>query len=95
MFYNYKQYFTIVLQAVMPAVNLFSLQWEYMGEERWGYFPELCNVRMEKHKLNIPAEEFLPNSDMKMPFVFTGDESYSLLKILLKHYAHKHVDEEK
>jgi hypothetical protein len=50
---------------------------------------------MEKHKLNIPAEEFLPNSDMKMPFVFTGDESYSLLKILLKHYAHKHVDEEK
>jgi hypothetical protein len=50
---------------------------------------------MEKHKLNIPTEEFLPNSDMKMSFVFTGDEAYPLLKILLKHYAHKHVDEEK
>lgn len=96
MFFNYKQYFSISLQAVSDANCKFICieTGAYGKQSDGGTFRNSQLFRlMEQKKLNIPDEKFLPNSNIKAPFVFIGDEAYPLLKNLMKPYARNNLTE--
>lgn len=47
---------------------------------------------LESNILNIPEDAALPVTNTVMPYVFVGDEAYTLLDHLLKPYARKNLD---
>lgn len=97
MFFNYKSYFSIVLQAVSDANCRFTCieVGAYGKQSDGGTFrnSQLYKL-MEKKKLNIPDESLLPQSDIKAPFVFIGDEAYPLLKNLMKPFPRNHLTDD-
>lgn len=97
MFFNYKHYFSIVLQAVSDANCrfIFIEVGAYGKQSDGGTFRNSQLYRlMEKKKLNIPDETLLPQSGIEAPFVFIGDEAYPLLKNLMKPYARNNLTDE-
>lgn len=99
MFFNYKKYFSVVLQAVVDA------NYQFIAIDVGGYgkqsdggtfqasdFYKFLNSR----NIEIPEPECLPGTDVKAPYVFLGDEAYPLLPYLLKPYSGKNLpfDEE-
>lgn len=97
MFYNYKQFFSIVLQAVSDANCRFKCieVGAYGKQSDGGTFRDSKLYKlMQRNKLNIPAEEFLPDTNIKAPFVFIGDEAYPLLTHLMKPYSRHNLNEE-
>lgn len=98
MYYNYKNYFSIVLQAVVDAHYKFIIidVGGYGKQSDGGTFraSELYKL-MERQELNIPDDTTLPSTSIVMPFVFIADEAYPLLKHVLKPYSSKELDLEK
>lgn len=97
MFYNYKQYFSIVLQAVSDAncKFIFTEIGAYGKQSDGGTFRSSQMYKlMVRQRLNVPDEECLPESPTKAPFVFIGDEAYPLLKNLMKPYARNNLNEQ-
>lgn len=96
MFFNYKHFFSIVLQAVTDAnCNFTFIEVGSYGKQSDGgifRYSALYDA-MEKGTLNIPEDNFLPSSDIKAPFVFIGDEAYPLMKHLMKPYARRNLDQ--
>lgn len=98
MFYNYKQYFSIVLQGVTDANYKFiAIDVGAYGKQSDGgtFRHSALGKLMQENKLDIPHDEYLPNTDSKLPYVFIADEAYPLTKHLLKPYSRKTLDEEK
>lgn len=95
MFFNYKQHFSISLQAVSDANCKFICIETMDGKQSDGgtFRNSQLFKLMEKKKLNIPDDKFLPNSNIKAPFVLIGDEAYPLLKNLMKPYARNNLNE--
>lgn len=86
MFYNYKNYFSIVLQAVADANYKFITTdvGGYGKQSDGGTFRSSSLFRlMESGGLHIPPDSTLPSTDVVVPYVFIGDEAYPLLKHLL------------
>ncbi|CAH1997197.1 unnamed protein product [Acanthoscelides obtectus] len=97
-YYNYKQYFSIVLQAVADAnCRFIFIDTGAFGKQSdGGIFRESALYQhLVTGKLNIPADRNLPNSDTKLPYVLLGDEAYPLLNHLLKPYPRKNLDAQK
>ena len=90
MYYNYKSYFSIVLQAVADAHYKFTTVdvGGYGKQSDGGTFKasELYKVLKEKI-IEIPEPTFLPNTGVKAPYVFVGDEAYPLLPFPLRPYS--------
>lgn len=89
MFYNYKQFFSIALQAVADA------KYRFVAVEVGGYGKQsdggtfrnsLLFQLMESGRLNIPSDDVLPGTSIVAPFVFIADDAYPLLRHLLKPY---------
>lgn len=98
MFYNYKSFFSIVLQAVSDANCRFTFieVGAYGKQSDGGTFRNSAMYdSMEKGVLNIPDNDFLPDSDIKAPFVFIGDEAYPLLRNVMKPFARRGLDPSK
>lgn len=77
MYYCYKNFFSIGLLAVTDA-NYRSIMVDvgsYGKENDAGVF-ENCLLRLaiESGKIKLPDETHLPESPIKAPFVFLGDE---------------------
>ncbi|KAL4104448.1 hypothetical protein QTP88_019749 [Uroleucon formosanum] len=49
---------------------------------------------LEKNKLNIPNEQYLPSTNEKLPLVVIGDEAFPLKKYLLRPYPGPQVVED-
>jgi hypothetical protein len=87
MYYNYKQYYFIVLQAVADAryrfigmdVGAYGKQSDG-GIFRRSSFYHLLN----SNNFNMPDDKELPLSDVKLPFVMLGDEAYPLRSYLMR-----------
>ncbi|XP_064472388.1 uncharacterized protein LOC135386404 [Ornithodoros turicata] len=95
MFFNYKSYFSIVLQAVSDAEYrfIFIEVGSYGKESDGGIFrTSALYDRITKGTLGIPEDRGLPDSNVAAPFVFIGDEAYPLLKHLMKPYARRTLD---
>lgn len=98
MFYNYKKFFSIVLQAVCDANYKFSVieVGGYGRQSDGGTFQSSALFKLlSKKQLNIPTEQCLPHTQIRMPFVFIADEAYPLQENLLKPYSRQTLNPEK
>lgn len=98
-FYNYKQFYSIVLQGVADANYRFiTIDVGGYGKQSDGGTFQASDLYdlLQKQNLDIPEPAFLPGTYVKAPYVFLGDEAYPLLPCLLKPYAKDDVgiDEE-
>lgn len=90
MFYNYKHFFSIVLQAVADANYQFlCIDVGGYGKQSDGgtFHSSVLYKMLITKKIEIPDPNFLPNTNVKAPYVFLGDEVYPLLNFLLKPYS--------
>lgn len=98
MFFNYKKYFSIVLQAVSDAncKFIFVEVGSYGKQSDGGIFRNSTLYKaIDNGALSIPEDNCLPSSSIKAPFVFIGDEAYPLLRHVMKPYARKNLDQSK
>lgn len=90
MYYNYKKFFSIVLQAVVDARYKFLVidVGGYGKQSDGGTFQasELYRA-LVGNRLRLPEPSPLPNSNFMAPFVFLADEAYPLLPYLMKPFS--------
>lgn len=97
LYYNYKHYFSIVLQGVCDAKYRFTMidVGGYGRQSDGGTFQSSNMYKLlSKKKLKIPKDRRLPNTNIKMPFVFIADEAYPLQTFLLKPYSRNELNVE-
>ncbi|XP_047522885.1 uncharacterized protein LOC125061459 [Pieris napi] len=90
MFYNYKKYFSVVLQAVADANYKFVMVevGGYGKQSDGGTFraSDLYQFLNER-ELDIPSPAYLPNTQVSVPYVFLADEAYPLKTYLMKPFG--------
>lgn len=98
MYFNYKGYFSIVLQALVDA-NYRFINVDVGGYGRQsdgGTFKASALYRkLINGTLLLPEDCPLPNSNLIMPHVIIADEAYPLMRNLLKPYGKQELNEEK
>lgn len=95
MFYNYKNFYSVVLQAVADGNYKFiTIDVGGYGKQSDGgtFRSSSLYHLLQSDALNIPPDIALPSTDIVMPYVFIGDEAYPLLKNLLKPYSRRNLD---
>ncbi|XP_054091535.1 uncharacterized protein LOC128923103 [Zeugodacus cucurbitae] len=97
MYYNYKHFFSIVLQGIADA-NCKFIAVEVGGygkQSDGGTFSssKIFNL-LKSGELPVPGNTCLPNSEEIVPYVFLGDEAYPLLECLLRPYSRKEITED-
>ena len=97
-YFNYKQYHSIVLQAVVDANLKFVTVdvWAYGKQSDGGFFRYSALYQsLEIQSLKLPEDTVLPNSEITLPYVFVGDEAYPLTTYLMKPYSRRTLDRSK
>nr|CAI5870097.1 unnamed protein product [Callosobruchus analis] len=88
-YFNYKQYFSIVLLGMADA-NYCPIFAEVGCQGRTSDVGVLRNSllghKLQNNQLNLPPARALENRTMEVPFVFIGDDAFSLHDNLFKAY---------
>ena len=89
MFYNYKQFFSIVLQAVVDARYRFIfVDVGAYGKQSDGGIFELSPVSsFIADKTRFPQDRCPPGFDIKLPYTFVCDDAYPLKRNMMKPYT--------
>lgn len=98
MFYNYKGYFSIVLQALVDAHYRFvNIDVGGFGKQSDGgtFKASALYKALQGRTLHLPEDNDLPGSSLRVPYVFIADEAYPLMPNLLKPYSRQELDAEK
>nr|XP_050031089.2 uncharacterized protein LOC126527339 [Dermacentor andersoni] len=89
LFHDYKGHFSTILLAVCDARYRFTLAdiGECGSRGDAGLFGE-CHIGQKQNdgQLGIPPDSKVPGAPMKLPYVFLGDETFPLLKNLMRPY---------
>lgn len=96
MYYNYKQFFSIVLMAIVDANYKFvMIDVEAYGKDSDGGVLSNSTFyqRIENGSLKLPKETELPNSNVLAPFVFIGDEAFPLRNYLMRPFPRKQAQD--
>lgn len=97
-FYNYKNFFSIVLQAVADAKYKFiAIEVGGCGKQSDGgtFSSSQFYSLLRSQELALPHAVPLPGTSISMPHVFLADEAYPLLENLLKPYPRRDCSLEK
>ena len=97
-FYNYKQYFSIVLQGVADA-NCKFITIDVGGTAKQsdgGIFRNSdLYICLETNAFNVPTAANLPGTNIKTPYVILGDEAYPLLTYLMRPFPRASLDDQR
>ncbi|KAL4153124.1 hypothetical protein QTP88_000957 [Uroleucon formosanum] len=96
MYFNYKQYFSIVLMAIADANYRFlMIDVGAYGKDSDGSVMSNSNFyrRIENGSLKLPNETKLPNSNILTPFVFIADEAFPLRNYLMRPFPRRQSQE--
>jgi len=96
MYYNYKHYYSIVLQGVVDARYRFIAidVGAYGKQSDGGIFRHSSPYQLlSSNNFNMPNAKKLPLSDVEIPFVILGDEAYPLLSYLIRPYPRRQLTE--
>jgi len=94
MYYNYKHFFSIHLLAVSDANYKFVMvDIGAYGRESDGGVLKNSEFfkKLQNKELNIPNNAQLPNTNIKVPYTFIGDEAFPLLVNILRPYPGKQL----
>jgi hypothetical protein len=85
-YFNYKQYHSIVLEAVVDAnLKFLTVAVGAYGKQRDGgvFGDSALYQSLETRSLQIPEEQVWPHSEITLPHILVGDEAYLLTIYLL------------
>lgn len=89
-FYNYKKYFSLVLQGISDADYKFiAIEVGGKGRQSDGgtyHFFFKLNRLLTSNRFNVPPPQDLPGSNVSLPHVLIGDEAYPLKSYLMRPY---------
>ncbi|XP_063220563.1 uncharacterized protein LOC134537203 [Bacillus rossius redtenbacheri] len=97
-YHCYKQFFSILLQAVVDADGrLIAVDIGTPGRQSDGGNFRSSNLfrLLEAGELNVPECRPLPSTNTTVPFVLLGDEGYPLLSYLMRPYPQRDLDDRK
>lgn len=89
LYYNYKEYFSMVLLAVVDANYKFiAIDVGSYGREGDAgiYLKSKIGKKIKNNTFNIPAPKALPRTNNIVPHVIVGDEAFALHENLMKPY---------
>lgn len=94
-FFNYKQYHSIVLMAVVDA----NYKFVFIDVGSKGRFPDgnifdnsILKRKIISKELHLPEPKGLSGrADIVVPYVFVGDAAFPLMENLMRPYPHKKV----
>lgn len=93
LFYNYKKYFSIVLQGVVDAKYRFQFIdiGGYGKQNDCGTLYESTFYKFLQNDDNFPPDQLIAeiNSETSMPYLYLADDAYPLRKRIMKPYGHK------
>lgn len=98
LYYNYKQYFSILLQAVVDANCKFiavDIGTEGRQCDSSNFRSSTLFQMLDSGRLNIPTERAIPGTNITTPFVLIGDGGYPLLDYLMKPFPERNSDDRK
>ena len=97
LYYNYKNFFSIVLLALVDANYKFIVidVGSYGKEGDSGIFNKsIMGQAIREGKMKFPMDKVLPGSNVTAPHVIVGDEAFRLSKNMLKPYTKKVASQE-
>ncbi|GFO43524.1 protein antagonist of like heterochromatin protein 1 [Plakobranchus ocellatus] len=97
-YYNYKGYCSIVLFAVSDANGKFVIVDVvfYGGNSDGGVFNRSTfGKKLLAEKLAIPENDFIPGTDINIPYTFVADEAFPLRENIIKPFAHHQLTHDK
>ncbi|XP_069615947.1 uncharacterized protein [Ranitomeya imitator] len=94
-FYNYKQFFSVVLLAVADSNYRFIIvdigAYGRTGDSRV-FNSSIMGRRLRDNQLNLPPPQQLPGSNAEaVPFVLVGDEAFQLTRHVMRPYPRRLV----
>jgi hypothetical protein len=98
MFFNYKKYFSVVLQGLVDANYKFiTVDMGGFGKQSNGdmFFASDLFSFIDGKRISFPEPDFLPHSNVTAPYVMFGDEAYPLLPYLMKPYERTSLTEKR
>ncbi|XP_069595381.1 uncharacterized protein [Ranitomeya imitator] len=95
-FYNYKQFFSVVLLAVADSNYRFIIvdigAYGRTGDSRV-FNSSIMGRRLRDNQLNLPPPQQLPGSNAEaVPFVLVGDEAFQLTRHVMRPYPRRNLD---
>lgn len=89
-YYNYKNFFCIVLLALVDAkYNFLYVNVGSQGRISDGGVFNNCELKkkIDNNSLNIPEPSALPSRTQEVPYYFIGDEAFALSETMMKVYS--------
>jgi len=96
MYYNYKHYYSIVLQGLADVRYRFiTIDVGAYGKQSDGgiFCHSSLYQLLSSNNFNMPHARKLPLSDVELSFVILGDEAYPLLSYLMRPYPRRQLTE--
>ncbi|XP_041351201.1 uncharacterized protein LOC121370153 [Gigantopelta aegis] len=96
-FFNYKQFHSIILMAVVDAHYrgiMFDVGVNGRNSDAGVFASSAISSALEKNTLHIPPERALPGRATAIPHVIVGDEAFPLKSHLMKPYPARGLKEE-
>ena len=97
LYFNYKNYFSIVLLGLVDAKYKFIVidVGSYGKEGDSGIFHKsIMGRKIRSGDFNFPTDKPLPGSDVTIPHVIIGDEAFRLTKNCMKPYPKNQASED-
>ena len=97
MYFNYKQFHSIVLMAVVDAcykIIMFDIGVNGRHSDAGVFASSHMSSALEDNTLHIPPDKPLPGRDVNTPYVIVGDEAFPLKCHVMKPYPAKGLTEE-
>jgi hypothetical protein len=96
MYYNYKHYYSIVLQGLADARYRFTaIDVGAYGKQSDGRIFRHSSLYqlLSSNNFNMPNARKLPLSDVELPFLILVDEAHPLLSYLMRPYTRRQLTE--
>lgn len=96
LYYNYKGFYSIILFALVTgSYDVLYCDVGMEGRISDSGIWSVCALQehLTRGSLHIPPPGLLPNTDIRLPYHFIGDDAFPLGEHLMKPYGHRNLDE--
>ena len=96
MFYNYKLFYSIVLQGVADANYRFIFidVGAYGKQSDGGVYDASPLKKFVDNKNNFPPDRSIPGLEVDLPYLLVADDAYPLKRNIMKPYSHRNMTNE-